>query len=237
MTAFTRKAFWKGFWDCSPFAAIVIPFSLLFGVVARDAGLAIYEVMAMSALVIAGASQFTAIALMQEQAPVFIVLLAALAVNMRMAMYSAALVPHFGKAPMRLRMLMAYLMVDQTFAVSIKTFEENPRMPLGEKTAYYSGAVLAVCPLWFLCSFIGATLGQAIPPQFSLDFAIPICFIALTAPMMRSLPHVVAAFVSITAAILFSWLPYNLWLIVAGGLGMIAGAQSEFFLQRRKKQA
>lgn len=235
MTASTRKAFNRGFWDCSPFAAIVIPFSLLFGVVARDAGLDVHEAMAMSFLVIAGASQFTAIALMQEHAPVFIVLMAALAVNMRMAMYSAALVPHFGRAPMRLRALMAYLMVDQIFAVSIRTFDEEPQMPQDEKIAYYFGCILAVCPAWYLFSFIGATIGQAIPPQFSLDFAIPICFIALVAPMMRSLPHVVAAFTSVAMAIAFSWLPYNLWLIVAGILAMMAGAQTEFFLQRRRK--
>lgn len=237
MTVSTKKAFRRGFRDCSPFVAIVIPYALLFGVVARDAGLAVYEVMSMSVLVIAGASQFTALALMQEHAPVFIVLLAALAVNMRMAMYSAALVPHLGKAPMRFRVLMAYLMVDQSFAVSVKTYEEEPRMPLDEKIAYYFGCVTAVCPLWYLCTFTGAMIGQAIPAHFSLDFAIPVCFIALVAPMMRSLPHVVAAFVSVLGAIVFSWLPYNLWLIVAGSLAMAAGAQTEFFLERRAKRA
>ena len=233
MTADARSAFWRGFRDCSPFVLIVIPYSMLFGVVARDAGLAVYEVMSMSVLVIAGASQFTALALMQEHAPVVVVLLAALAVNLRMAMYSAALVPHVGGAPLRQRLLMAYLMVDQTFAVSVKTFEEEPKMPPVQKAAYYFGCVLAVCPLWYVCTFAGAVIGQAIPPQFSLDFAIPVSFIALFAPMLRSLPHVVAAGVSVLGAVLFAWLPYNLALVVAAALAMIAGAQTEYYLQRR----
>jgi len=237
MTADMRSAFWRGFRDCSPFVLIVIPYSMLFGVVARDAGLAVYEVMSMSVLVIAGASQFTALALMQEHAPVVVVLLGALAVNLRMAMYSAALVPHVGGAPLGQRLLMAYLMVDQTFAVSVKTFEEEPRMPPAQKAAYYFGCVMAVCPLWYICTFAGAVLGQAIPPEFSLDFAIPVCFIALVAPMMRSLPHVVAAGVSVLAAVLFGWLPYNLALVVAAALAMVAGAQTEYYLQRRAVQA
>ena len=81
-----RQAFWRGYLDCAPFILIVVPYSMLFGVVARDAGLDILQTMSMSVLVIAGASQFTALALLQDQAPVFIALLTALAVNLRMAM-------------------------------------------------------------------------------------------------------------------------------------------------------
>jgi predicted branched-subunit amino acid permease len=87
------KAFWRGYLDCAPFIMIVVPYSTLFGVVARNAGLDVLQTMSMSmsVLVIAGASQFTALALLQDQAPVFIAVLTALAVNLRMAIYSAAL--------------------------------------------------------------------------------------------------------------------------------------------------
>lgn len=117
----TRQAFWRGYIDCAPFILIVVPYSMLFGVVARDAGLDILQTIAMSVLVIAGASQFTALALLQDQAPVFVALATALAVNLRMAMYSAALVPQIGHARLGLRAIMAYLMVDQAFAVAVRT--------------------------------------------------------------------------------------------------------------------
>ena len=84
-----RQAFWRGYLDCAPFIVIVVPYSMLFGVVARDAGLDLLQTMSMTVLVIAGASQFTALALLQDQAPVFIALLTALAVNLRMAEYIA----------------------------------------------------------------------------------------------------------------------------------------------------
>jgi predicted branched-subunit amino acid permease len=231
----TRSAFWRGFRDSSPYIIIVIPFSTLFGVVARDAGLDILQVVAMSAIVIAGGAQFTALSLLQEGAPVFVVLLAALAVNMRMAMYSAALVPHIGAASLRLRMLMAYVMVDQTFAVSVRTFEAEPEMPLPQKLAYYFGCITVVCVPWYICTFLGALLGQAIPASLSPDFALPVCFISLFAPMLRTLPHTVAAATSALAAIVFSAVPWNFGLILAGITAMIAGAQTEFWQRRRAK--
>jgi predicted branched-subunit amino acid permease len=229
----TRQAFWRGYLDCAPFILIVVPYSMLFGVVARDAGLDILQTMAMSVLVIAGASQFTAVALLQEQAPVFIALAAALAVNLRMAMYSAALVPHIGHAPLGLRAIMAYLMVDQAFAVAVRTYEDRPEMTPPTKVAYYFGCMALICPFWYGFTLIGALVGQAIPTAFSLDFAVPVCFIALTAPLMRSGPHVLAALVAGIAALAFAWVPWSLGLLIAAALGVFVGGQAEIFLARR----
>lgn len=228
-----KAAFGRGFLDGAPFILVVIPFSLLFGVIATDAGLNIVETMTMTVLVVAGAAQFTAIALLQKQAPTFIVLLTALAVNMRMAMYSAALVPHLGKAPLGMRMVVSYFMVDQVFAVAAKKYGEAPGLPMRQKIAYYFGCLTPIVPLWYVFSYIGARVGTAIPPEYSLDFAIPSCFIALTAPMMRSLPHFLAAVVSILGALALAWVPYSLGLIFAALAAMAVGAEVE----RRMKGA
>lgn len=236
--AFTnaKSAYLFGFRDGSPFILVVVPFALLFGVIATEAGLNLLETMSMAVLVIAGAAQFTALALLQEQAPTFIVLLTALAVNLRMAMYSAALVPHLGAAPLWARGIMAYFMVDQAFAVAVKKYEEAPAMPMKQKIAYYFGCLSPIVPLWYGFTYVGAVVGTAIPPEYSLDFAIPICFIALTAPMMRSLPHFLAALVSITATLLLIWIPYNLGLIIAGIIAMMVGAQTELWLRKRAER-
>lgn len=228
-----KAAYWRGLKDCSPFVVIVIPFSVLFGVVARDAGLDILQVVAMSAIVIAGGAQFTALSLLQEGAPIFVVLLASLAVNLRMAMYSAALAPHLGAAPLRLRLLMAYVMIDQTYAISVRTFEAEPAMPLSQKISYYFGCITVVCIPWYIFTYLGAVLGQAIPTALSPDFAVPICFISLFAPMLRSAPHIVAAATSALAAVVFSGVPWNFGLILAALVAIIAGAQTEFWINRR----
>ncbi|QHQ36995.1 AzlC family ABC transporter permease [Algicella marina] len=227
------SAFISGYLAGVPFVLVVIPFSLLFGVVATEAGLDIVQTMSMSFLVIAGASQFTALALLKDQAPLLIILATSLAVNMRMAMYSAALVPHIGAAPMWQRALAAYLLVDQSYGVSVQKYERSPEMTVPQKMAYYFGAVMAVCPLWYIFTFVGAVAGTAIPPEYALDFAVPITFLALVAPSLRTVPHIAAAVVSVTAALVFAGVPYSLGLIIAAVLAMFTGALVEIWLEKR----
>jgi predicted branched-subunit amino acid permease len=143
-------------------------------------------------------------------------------------------VPHIGSAPLLRRAFASYFVVDQVFAVSIKAFDFDGGFDVGQKIAFIVGAGSAIFPFWIGGTLAGALVGNAIPPEFSLDFAIPICFISITAPMMRSLPHLVAAIVSITAALALAWLPYYLWLMAAAMLAMIAGAQTESWLGRRR---
>ena len=228
MTATTaNSAFWRGVRDALPFVLVVCPFALLFGVVATEAGLNLVEVMAFSIAVIAGAAQFTALAMMQDNAPTAIVLVSALAVNMRMAMYSAALAPHIGHMPLWRRATAAYFLVDQAYALSAVEFERRPAMTPAEKAAYYAGTIAPVCPLWYVFTWVGAVLGTALPPAIALDFAVPITFLALSIVAMRTFAHVVAATVSVVAALALAWLPFNAGLIVAAILAMAAGAEVE----------
>jgi branched-subunit amino acid transport protein len=112
--------------DALPFTIVVIPFAILFGVVGTEAGLNLAQVMGFSVVVIAGASQFAALQLMSENAPTLIVVASALAVNLRMAMYSAALAPHLGPASLKERALIAYMTVDQSYALSVQRYEDAP---------------------------------------------------------------------------------------------------------------
>lgn len=229
----SKQAFWLGFRDALPFLLILVPFGLLFGVVGKEAGLSLIQVMAFSGLVVAGASQFTAVALLTDHAPVLIVVLTAVAVNLRMVMYSAALVPHFGRAPLGIRAVLAYCLVDQTFAMATNKFTAAPGMEMGQKVGYFCGAFAFMMPLWIVSTFAGAVFGQTIPPEYALDFAVPICFIALSAPAMRSFPYLVAGVVSIAGTLALGFVPFKLGLIIAAILAMIAGAQTESWMKRR----
>lgn len=226
------SAYWQGFKAGAPFVLVIAPFGLLFGVVSAEAGLDIVQTMAMTVLVIAGASQFAAVQLLTDHAPTFVVILTGLAVNMRMAMYSASLTPHLGKAKLWKRVMVAYFLVDQNYAVAISEFEKNPARPLSDKLAYFFGAVSPLAPLWYLFTYIGAVAGAAIPPEYALDFAVPITFIAIVAPALRSLPHIAAAFVSVAAALALAWVPYNAGLMLAALLAMATGAAIEKRLER-----
>lgn len=231
-----KSSYLRGFRDGLPFILVVVPFSLLFGVTGTEAGLSIAQVMGFSVLVIAGASQFAAVQLMVEEAPTVIILGTALAVNLRMAMYSAALSPHFRGLPLWKRALSAYLLVDQSYAMSAQEFEENPNLSKAAKFKYFAGVVSPIFVLWYIASYAGAYAGARIPPEFALDFALPITFLAMVAPLLKTLAHVASAITSIVLTLAFSGMPFGTGLLVAAVIALIVGAQVEILMARRAKR-
>ncbi|AAV93623.1 AzlC family ABC transporter permease [Ruegeria pomeroyi] len=232
----SKSVYWKGFRDGAPFIMVAAPFGTLFGVFATEAGLNLVQVMTFTATVFAGAAQFTALQLLLDDTPTLIVLLSALAVNLRVAMYSAALTPYLGAAPLWQRAVAAYFTVDQSYALSVVRFETEPDLTVPQRMAYFFGTVTPLAPAWYLATYLGAVLGTRIPDSWALDFALPITFLAMIGPMLRTLPHVIAALVAIVTALLTAAVPFNLGLLIAGTAGMMAGARAEVILERRSKR-
>lgn len=229
------QAFRIGMLQSLPLLFVLLPFALLFGVVSVEAGINIPQILGFSVLVLAGASQFTAVQLLSDNAPTWIVILSGLAVNLRMAMYSASLVPWLrGTSPSR-KAWIAYTLVDQTYALAIQHYERHPKLGLPQRTAYFLGAATGMCIPWVLASWLGAVLGSAISDDIALDFALPICFLAMIAPMLRTIAHMAACFVAIVTALVFSGLPSGLGMMLAAPLGMAAGAVVEVLMERQKK--
>lgn len=219
-----RTSYLRGIRDALPFTVVIVPFAMMFGLLATEAGLHLYEIMAFSVAVFAGASQFAALQLLQDHAPVVVILATALAVNLRMLMYSVALAPHLGAAPLRTRAAMAYLLVDQTFALSTAEFERRPALTMAEKTGYFFGAITPILPLWMAATVTGAVMGRAIPQDYALDFAMPITFLAMIAPLLQSRAHLAAAAVSVVLTLMLGFLPYGTGLLIAAATGMAVGA-------------
>jgi hypothetical protein len=59
----------------------------------------------------------------------------------------------------------------------------------------------------------------------------------MIAPMIRSLPHLVAAITAIVVSLICINVPYSLGLIIAGFAGMTAGSQSEVWVTNKRKAA
>lgn len=231
----TPKSYlWAGARDSAPFVFIATPFGLLFGVFATEAGLNIVETMVFTVSVFAGAAQFTALQLMLDNTPTLIILVSALAVNLRVAMYSASLTPHLGAAPFWQRIFIAYMTVDQSYACSVTRFEAEPDLTLTQRVRYFFGTNALIAPLWVGSTLVGALVGARIPESWAIDFALPIAFLAMIAPMLRTPAHIAAAAVGCVVSLLAAAVPYNLGLILAGLAGMMTGAQVELVLARRE---
>lgn len=219
--------FARGARDGAPFVLIMVPFGMLFGLLAAEAGMTMERIAAFSAIVIAGASQLTALGLVEDGAPVAVAILSGLAVNLRMMMYSAALVPHLGDAPPWQRVVIAYLLVDQTFALAQGRFDAEPGWTTAQRVRYFAGTAVYVFPAWVGATLLGAAAGAATPDWVPLGVALPLAFAALVGPMLRTGAHAVAAAVSVAGTLALSGLPWNAGLLVAALLAMAAGAAVE----------
>ncbi len=226
-TISARGLFWKGFLDTLPYVLMVVPFGVLFGVIATEAGLPIAQVLGFSVTIIAGAAQFTAVSLMQDNAPTIVVILTALAVNLRMAMYSATLAPFLGGAPFWQKAFMAYGLFDLNFIMADTKFRQKTEWTSVQKAFYFSGTSLVIIVTWVLATYLGALGGQALPDWLELDFALPLSFVAMVAPTIRSLPHVAAAISSVVFALAFAPIPFGLGLLLAACIAMLIGAEVE----------
>lgn len=234
MTKTPRQVYWEGFREGLPFIVMVAPFSMLFSVIATEAGLSIAQTMGFSVLVIAGAAQFAALQMMTENAAFWLILLAALAVNLRMAMYSAALAPYLGKAPFWQKIVLAYVNFDQTFAMSVQRYEAEPDLTVQARVRYFLGAATPLTTTWCVMSYVGVKVGQAIPMGYGFDFIMPIAFIALVMPMLRTVAHMAAALMSIIVALLLSGLPSGAGLLIAAAAAMATGAAVETWIERAR---
>lgn len=231
----TAEAFRYGMLQAIPMMIIIVPFALLFGVVALEAGIDISQTMGFSVLVLAGASQFTVVQLLSDNAPVWLVIVSGLTVNLRMAMYSASLVPWLRGASKGQKAWVAFTLIDQNYALAVQHYERFPGLSLKQKLAHFAGCAALICTAWIIFTWVGATIGKAIPDSIALDFAIPITFLAMIAPMLRTTAHLVACFTSIIAALIFAGLPSGLGLLIAAPIGMAAGAWAETMTERRKR--
>ena len=164
---------------------------------------------------------------MTDAAPIWLIITASLAVNLRMAMYSASLQPHLGAAPLWQRAFIAYTNFDQSYAVSIAQYEETPEWPVATKAAFFFGSVTIIAPTWVAFTAIAALAGAAIPEEVPLAFVMPLLFLALVGPMLKTLAHLLAAVTSVVVGLLLAWMPSGVGLLFAAFAAMAVGAETE----------
>jgi len=226
-----RKALFDGVRDMLPMVLGAVPFGLITGVSAIGVGMVPGDAVLMSGLVYAGAAQLAAFSLMGPGASIWVIVLTIAMVNLRFVMYSASIAPWLRRYGIASRLLVAYLMVDQAYALGVLKFRrEDADFPRRE---YMLGMGVTMWLAWMAATAAGAILGAQLPPEWQLDFAVPLSFLALLVPVVRTRPMLVAALTGGSLALALAPLPYNLGLVVASLSGIAAGAVAERLLASR----
>lgn len=215
------KALTDGVRAFAPLLIAVIPFGLVFGVVAAGSEVGPLLGGATSFIIFAGAAQLATLQLIDAGAAGAVVIATALVINARHLMYSAALAPAFREFPRAARFALPYLLTDQAFALSIVRFGEVED-PVYRRW-FFTGAGLSLWVPWQIFTITGIVLGAQVPASWSLDFAIPLMFVILLIPTIKGRPELIAAVIGAMVAVAAADAPYGLGLIVGAVSGITAG--------------
>jgi len=227
-------AFVSGAKAIAPVLLALVPFAVAFGATATGSGLSALEALGMSVFVFAGAAQLAAVPLMSAGASVAVVVLTVLVVNLRLTLYSASLAPHFRRLPAGWKGLLSYLLTDQAYAATITRFDEG-QTEEPDKRWYFLGVALAIWVTWQAAAMLGVFLGSWASEGWSLDFVLPLTFIALAVPAVRDRTTAAAALSAGVAAVFAAALPLNLGLIAAASVGVLGGSFAESVAERRRR--
>ncbi|TWI55632.1 4-azaleucine resistance transporter AzlC [Pseudomonas duriflava] len=222
-----QHPFVQGARDSVPMMVGIIPFGIIYGTLASAAGLSPWLAVGMSLLVYAGSAQFIALSLIGASAGSIVLLVTTFIVNLRHVLYSATLQPFIAHLPQRWRLLLAFLLTDETFAVVEQRYRLHGNT--GKAHLYFLGVGLILYGSWVGSSWIGILFGQAIPNMagWGLEFAMLATFIGIVVPLLRNWPTLAAAVVAGSVGVITIGWPYKLGLLAAVGAGIVVGVWLE----------
>jgi 4-azaleucine resistance transporter AzlC len=220
-----RQAFLLGLRSVLPLLLGVAPFGVIYGVIALQSGIPALAAMLMSSIVFAGSAQFLLAQLVGAGAPMLLSVGAVGLINLRHALYSASVAPLLARLPRRWKLLLAYLLTDEAYAAAIPHLLPAPGKPVVAMAHWILfGSGFGLWAGWQVSTLVGVVVGAQLPAGLGLDFALPLTFIAIVVPMIRSRALLAAALAAGVAAVLLAALPYKLGLFVAALAGLLVGA-------------
>lgn len=216
-----RQAIRNGVKRVFPLSLMAGPFGIVYGATAVDNGIPDGPAILASFVILAGASQLALVDLIDEGAAWALAVGTALIINSRMALYSASLSPAFGEFPARWRFPLAQLFTDQAVVISLLEFET--RTDPTYRRWFFVGAGVWFATPWWIGTVIGVLVGGEIPDGWQIGFAVPLMFLALLIPTLRSRPTVAAAITGAAVAVAASGLPNGVGIILGALAGIVVG--------------
>lgn len=215
-----RKSFLLGSRAILPLVPAAFAFGLVTGTATGEAGLGLAETVGMSVFVYSGVAHLATTVLWGEGAPLLVVIGTGLVLNARLFIYSASIAPVFSEAKPLERSVLGYLLRDVAYAL---TMARRHRSDIAI-VPYYIGVAFTDWAIWLVAMVVGFLGAQTVPGGWSLDFIIPLVFIAFLMDALKDRIDVETALVTaVAAAVLVPLLPLETGLLAAIGVGAAWG--------------
>ncbi|MEX1093443.1 MAG: AzlC family ABC transporter permease [Acidimicrobiia bacterium] len=206
-----------------PLVVSAIPFALVVGLAITESGIGNFIGWTGAPIIFAGAAHLTLVTLLGAGTAVVAAVSAALVINARHMMYSAALAPTFQKQPRWFRWLGPYALLDQVFALVILRKDDDP----DDFRTYYLATAATFFTFWNIMVALGLLVGPVVPDTWQLGFTVPVMFAGIVVMSIDRYPKAVAAVVGAGVSSAFAGLPNRSGLLVGALVGIIAGVLAD----------
>ena len=223
------RLFWQGTVAMLPLSVAVLPWGLLAGSFAIEAGLNPFESQALSAILFAGSAQLVATGMIKAGAGLMTMLITTFFITSRHFLYSVSMRGKISTLPTRWRVILGFLLTDELFALCGQQSEKqfNRWYALGAGFSFYL--------IWNLATLVGIVAGSYIPSlnSIGLEFAVAATFIAIVIPNVKSIPILISVITALILSVTLTIFNVNGSLMYASVGAMLAGYFSELALTKK----
>ena len=218
------EVFKQGIFEELPLQLGVFPFGIIYGIMAIESGLTPVQTFLMSSIIFGGASQVAFVQLISSNASFVVIVTTVTAINSRHFLYSISMMEYLKSLSLKWRIVLAYLLTDEAYAISIRKFINEPNISFLHFHLLGTGITLFLS--WQTSTLMGVLLGGDLPQFLDLQFIIPLTFIAIIVPMINSISTFLVVIASAFSGLILKSLDINFWIIVSGIIGVVIGLAS-----------
>ena len=227
------RSFRAGLSAAAPSLTGIAAWGLVTGIAMIKSHLSIAQALGMTLIVFGGSAQLAALPLIAAAAPIWVIFLTGLMINLRFVIFSVIIAPHFSDLKLHQKAFWGYMTGDISMIFFMRRFPtEKPELG---KFEYTKGLFVSNWVAWQAGSIAGIFLGQTIPESWGVGFAGTLAILCILLPMVLKRATLIGVLAAGAVALAGYHWPYKLGVLLAVVVGMLCAMSWEEWRARREK--
>lgn len=234
-----QSEFRRGVISAIPLMIGFTPLAMILGAQASQAGQSFVTAYLMTAINLAGGSEFAVVGLWATVPPIFTIMLSTFLINSRHIIMGANLAPYIQQESGMRIFFLYFVMCDETWALSMQDIQRRRAQNLGFSFWYHMGVGVSLWLNWSWSTCLGALIGNSLGDlsHYGFDMALPATFIGLSIAIRprgrENLIQYIPIAISFACAALLAVLDLKTYSV---GGGAVSGLIAAYFLQVIKER-
>ena len=206
--------FFRGVQDMLPLSVAVIPWGILAGSAAINAGLSVMQAVGIEALVFADAAQLVNLSMLMAGESLLSILITVFFLTSQHLIYALSLREEVKPWSLKRRLSIGFLLIDELYATAM--LKEKPSY------AYMLGAGLSFYVSWVVFSLMGILLANKVPDlsNLHLEFSIVVVFLVMAVMLIQNKAVIYGVVSSSIMVLILSGFKLGSAIVLAGFSGI-----------------